>query len=114
MAVKTKKLNLNIDYSDLKLGEEEKKMSPQELTSAVIMNTILQYSQQIKGLQQNERKQVYVIDKAFDEAVKNKVNEVELDNNDIGFIRRVFRDTKLTPNDILKKVETMIDTINIL
>lgn len=108
----TKKLNLKIDIIGLELGEEEKKLSPIELCTKIISNVMYGYSSQVRGLPKNERKQFYNINKIFDKAIKENIEEVELDSTDVGFIKKCFRETKLNPNDLLEKVENMIDNID--
>jgi len=106
-----KNLSLKIDTSKLKLEEQDKKLSPIEMSTKVIMNVLIQYSQQNRGLLKDERNQIYKLDSIFEEAVKNKTEIIELDDKDIGFIRKCFKDTRLTPNDLLHLVEVNIDNI---
>jgi hypothetical protein len=109
MGVKT--LNLNSDFSKIEMGEAEKKVSNQEMTSRVISNVILTYASQTRGLNSSERKVYYSINDTFQDAVKNKLESVELDDVEVGFIRKCFREAKLTPNDILRKVEEAVEAI---
>uniref|UniRef100_A0A6M3JRJ0 Uncharacterized protein n=1 Tax=viral metagenome TaxID=1070528 RepID=A0A6M3JRJ0_9ZZZZ len=106
-----KELSIVIDVKDLKLGEEEAKMLPQELFSNIVNHVLLQYAQQFKGLIKSERKQVYEIDTTLSKAVTDKVEKIELEDNTFGFLRKCFREAKLTPNHLLKKVEENIDTV---
>jgi hypothetical protein len=106
-----KELSIVIDISGMNLGDDEKKMSPKELTSNVINHVMLSYSQLVKGLSKTERKQFYRIGELLDEAVKGTAETIQLDDSDAGFIRKCFREAKLTPNNILKKVEEKVDEI---
>jgi len=106
-----KTVSLIIDITDLNLGEEEAKMTPVELVSNVINHVLMSYSQQIKGLNKPERNQVYEIDEKLKIAVKDKLDKIEIEDTTCGFLRKCFRDTKLTPNSILKLVERNIDNI---
>lgn len=106
-----KELSIMINVTDLKLGEEETKMTVQELFSNVINHVLLQYAQQFKGLVKNERKQVYEIDYILSEAVKNKSEKIELEDSTMGFLRKCLRETKLTPNHLLKKIEENVDAV---
>ena len=107
-----KKLSLNIDTKDLNLSEEEKKLTSAELFSNVVYFVIMTYSQQIKGLQKIERKQVYEIQKLLKEAIDNKSEEVEFEDITFGVLRKVFTETKLNPNSILERVEKNIDAVS--
>ena len=109
MGVKT--LNLNSDFSKIEMGESEKKVSNQEMTTRVILNVILTYASQIKGLNSSERKVYYNINDSFQEAVKKNVESIQLDDVEVGFIRKCFREAKLTPNDILRKVEETLEAV---
>ena len=89
----TKKLNLQIYLKDAHLPKEEKDSSPIELSSRVIRNIMLSYSQktigfrgQTRGFDKLERKQYWIISDVLDKAVKEKQAEVELDDKLIGFI----------------------------
>lgn len=109
MPPKIKEMRLDLDYTGINLADEEKNMSNIDLTSAVITNAIYNYAKQAGGLHQNERKQVYTIEKA----IKNNENGVvKIDSTDVGFLRKIFREVKLTPNSILEKVDTMIEEIS--
>ena len=106
-----KNVSVIIDVTDLNLGEEEKKMTPVELVSSVINHVLLTFSQQVKGLNRIERYQVYEIDEKLKTATKDKLEKIELEDTTCGFLRKCFREVKLTPNHILKKVEENIDNI---
>jgi hypothetical protein len=106
-----KEVKVMIDITDLKLGEEEQKISPVELVSNVINHTIYSYSQQCKGLNKTERFQVYEIDEQLKKAVKDKLDKIEIADTTCGFLRKCFREVKLNPSELLKKVEENIDDI---
>ncbi len=106
-----KELSLVINTEDLSLGEEEKKMSNQELFAAVINNVLLSYSKQINGLVKYEREYVYEIDQNIKKAIIDKINIIELRDSTVAFLRKSFKEVKLTPNSILKKIEENIDAI---
>jgi hypothetical protein len=105
------KLILDINKENLNLAEEEKKMSTIELIANVINYVLLSYSQQIKGLIKTEREQVYELNNALSDAVKNNNKEIEIKNTTLGFLRKTFRETKLNPSFLLEEVEKFIDSI---
>jgi len=106
-----KTLKLAISLDGLNLSEEDKKMSGIEIATKVIQNVISTYSNQLKGLTKPERTQYYNIKSLFDTAVKDSLEEVSMEDTDMGFIRKCFRETKLNPNDLLKRVEDNIDGV---
>lgn len=103
-----KEISTLIDVSKLSLADEEKKQTPQELFSNVVTFVLLSYSQQNKGILKSERNQVYEIQ---DQLKENK-DKITLEDNTLGFLRRVFRETKLSPNNILRAVEEKIFEAN--
>ena len=105
-------LSLNIDTKNLNLAEEEKKLTSAELFSNVIYSVITAYSQQVKGLQKVERKQVYEIQRILREATANKKEEVEFEDITFGILRKIVAETKLNPNSILELVEKNIDAVS--
>lgn len=106
-----KTLSLKIDISDLNLNPTEKDMSYQEIFSRVIVNSIMSYSQQSRGLLKEERNMIYTIDDSLKTAVKGKKDSIELDDKVFGFIKKCFRETKLEPNNLIRKVENNIDSV---
>lgn len=107
----TKIVKLSFDTSSINLGEEEKKMSSTDLSVAVISNVMTAYANQMHGLPSGERKIYFQIKDALDLAQKNQSSETELESTLVGFLRKCFREAKLTPNNILRKVEENIDAI---
>jgi len=103
-----KTLNLKIDLSKLNLGPEDKAKNPVEVAGAVISNVILNYAQQVRGLDEKERRQFYKISDAIDEAKKNNKDEILLEDDWAGFLRKCFRESKLSPNELLRQVEDLI------
>ena len=108
----SKTLQLNIDIANLPMNEEDKKLSPIEICARVIGNIMVSYSQQVRGLAKAERKQYYKLSQQLADAIKNNQESIEIDDKDVGFLRLCFRETKLTPNDLLEKVEEIIDALN--
>lgn len=106
-----KVLELKLDAEKLNLAEEDKKKSSGSIITDVIKTVILGYSQQVRGISQVERKQYYNINDLLEEAIKNNKEEIELKDDEMGFIRKCFRETKLTPNNLLRQVETLIEGV---
>jgi hypothetical protein len=106
-----KKIKLMIDIAELELNEEDKKKSPVEMSAIVIHNAVYTYSQQNRGLTKEERGQYYTLDFELDKAKKDNLEEIEVDDKICGFVRKCFRESKLTPTKLLQKVEQNIDNI---
>lgn len=107
-----KTLKLLIDISTLNLSEEDKKVSPIVLASRVIGNVLYNYSQQVsRGLLKSDRTTFYAISDILSVAEKENKEEIELADEFVGFIRKCFRETKLNPSELLRKVEEQIDEI---
>lgn len=107
-----KTLNLVVNLEGLEMAEEDKTKTPQELSVRIIENVILMYAQQHRGLDARERTQFYSIKATLNAAVADKLNLVELEDTDGGFMRMCFRETKLMPNDLLKQVETNVSEMS--
>ena len=106
-----KSLNLTVDVSKLELSEEDKKRTPEDISAKVIENIILVYAQQKRGLDARERKQFYGIKQTLDNAIKNNISVVELDDTDGGFIKTCFREARTMPNDLMKQIEQNIENM---
>jgi len=103
-----KSLNLKLDVESLKLSEEDKKQSVQKIISTIVQNVILGYAQQQRGFDEKERRQYYKIADALDTAEKENKEVLDLEDADMGFLKKCFRETKLMPNNILKQVEDLV------
>jgi hypothetical protein len=107
-----KEFNLNIDLTELNLNEEDKKKPAKDIISVVISNTIYTYSTQMKGLLQAERKLFYTISTVLENTVKSDSDLANFEDGEWGFIKKCFRETKLTPSALLKKVEEAIELVS--
>lgn len=107
------KLKLEIDLSGIDFGDNKDKELPKpaEIVSTVCKNIMFSYAQNTRGLTGEERKQYYRICKALDNAIKNGLSEVELEDEDAGFLRKCKRECKMLPSDILGRVEELIDSM---
>lgn len=108
-----KKLNLNIDLSELKLGEVDKEKSDIELCTHVIKNVVLNWgiSNNRRGLCEEDRRRFYKISDVFDKAVKDKTADIELEDDWMGLIRKCFRECELMPDKLLRQVEEKINEV---
>ena len=106
-----KQLKLNFDKSGLILDEVDKQKSPEELSVAIIKNVILAYGQHQKGISEEDRLKFYKISDAFDKAIKDKSEEVELEDDWIGFVKKCFREAPLLPSPLLRVVEENLRAI---
>lgn len=103
-----KTLNLKIDLSTLNISDEEKKKNSVEIVVNIIKSVILAYATQSKGFSEEERRIYYKICDAFDLVIKEGKEETILDDNYAIFIKKAFKDTKLMPGDLLRKVEELL------
>ena len=111
--MKTKILDFkNIDISNIDLLPEERAKHITELTIPIILNAIINYTNQQRGLFKTERSLFYSVSPKLEETMKNKTDTLEITDEECGFIRKCFRETKLIPTSLLKPVETYIDGLN--
>ena len=103
-----KKIELKLNLEELNLAKDDKETSVQKIVSNVIENVILGYGQQSKGFDEKERRQYYKIADALEDAQKNNKTEVELEDDQAGFLKKCFRESKLMPNKLLRQVEELI------
>lgn len=92
-------------------SEDEKKMSPQKLVSELTKNIILSCAHQRGGLSEMDRKKFYKICDALDAAVLAGKESVELDDDWMALIRDSKLNSKLIPNEFLRRVEVLIDSV---
>ena len=99
------------DREDLKLTKELQEKTSQEITCMVIKNIVLSHAAATRGLNEEERRLFYKICDVFDKAIEGKAEEVELEDNYFGFIKKCKRETSLMPDKILQAVEKLIDEV---
>lgn len=104
-----KTLKLVIDLEGLNL---EEKKSPQETVVNVIKNIILNWAanEKKRGMNDEERRKYYKICDALEAAVKEGKEAVELEDDWMGMIREA-RKSGLMPNNLLRRVEALIDEV---
>ena len=112
-----KKLGLVFKKDGINFGEDEAKSLPiQQVTYNIIRNIILSYAQANRGLGEEERRMYYKICDAFEKALKNKDNgkmaeEIQLEDQWMGFIRKCKKEVRMNPDMALKRVEELIDAV---
>ena len=105
-------LSLKLDVEKLNLSEEDKKQTAQYVINKVIENVILSYAQTQRGFGEKERRQYYKIADALDLAVKEVKDTIELEDDQAGFLKNCFRESKLMPNALLRQIEDLVNNIN--
>lgn len=71
----------------------------------------MNYSDQRGGLSKVERNQVYWLRENLEKAVATEIKTLEVPDDIFGFLRKVFREVKMTPDKILQRVEANIDAV---
>lgn len=104
-----KKLNLALNIEGLSKGPGEEDKSPIEICVQVIKNIVLNGNS--KGLSEEDRRRFYKLIDVFDKAIKENLQEVELEDDWLGFIKRSKREAKFIPSDLTRRVEQLIDDV---
>jgi hypothetical protein len=104
-----KTINLEISLDKINLPDAEKDKSPSEVCALTIKNICFQWFQQQKSTEEDRRK-FYKICDVF-EAVQKDTLSVDLEDDWMGFIRKVKREVALIPNDLIRRVEEKIDEV---
>ena len=110
-----RQLNLDFDVTGLGLKPEANGETPKaiELSRRIIIIAVRQYSEQHGGLLKVERGQAKWLQDNLEKAVAIDVKIVDIADDVFGFLRKVFRDTRLPAMDhILSMVEANIDAVN--
>lgn len=106
-----KTLRVKVDLEGLELGTEDKDKSPVEIASLVLKNIIMGYAASKRGLDEGERRKFYKICDALDEAQKTEAEEIQLEDDWMGFLRKCKREATLLPGPLLRRVEDLIDAV---
>lgn len=106
-----KTLSLKLNIEGLKLNDEDSGKSPAGLMCLLIKNLILGWGSQNRGLSEDDRRKFYKISDAFDTAIKENAETIDLEDDWMGLIRKAKRDAQLIPNDLLRRVEELIDEV---
>ena len=110
----SKVLTLTFDTTELKLkGEppENKVPTTQELTRRIICNVLYMFAEQHQGLTKIERGQAYWLQNNLKVASDTKLLELEIPDDIFGFLRKIFREVKASPDKIMECVEKNIDEV---
>lgn len=106
-----KTLELKLNTEQLNLTEEDKKQTVQQTINNVIQNVILGSAQAQRGFDEKERRQYYKIADALELAVKENKETVDLEDDQAGFLKKCFRESKLMPNKLLRQIEDLVKNI---
>lgn len=107
-----KQLNLDFDTKDIQLKPEAGGTPTAiELSRRIIQVVIMNYSDQRGGLIKAERNQAYWLRKELEKATATETKILEVPDDIMGFLRKVFREVKMPPDAILQKVEDNIDSV---
>jgi hypothetical protein len=100
-----KAINLGIDLTGINLGDDVTDKTPRVIGAKVITNVIQVYGIQNKGLTEDERRKYYKISDAFEAMT---TDEVQLEDDWFGFIKKAFKEGKLQPDNLLRRVEEKV------
>ena len=107
-------LSLDFETTDITLhpdSPDKKLASTAELSKRVLLLAVHQYANQVGGLIKSERSLYYSIVKMLERAVKDDLKEIEFPDDIFGFIRKIFRETKLPVDKVIEAVEKNIDAV---
>ena len=105
----SKVMDFKISVEGLDLPPQDVERTNQELVSIVMHNIMHSYAK--NGLRKDERNQYYRIVDVMDEAVKMKADEIELEDQDAGFLKKCAREAQMIPNRLLQRIEDAIEAI---
>lgn len=105
-----RKLNIDISLEGLNLSPEDKKQTAGQIFGKMVEGIILSYGQSKQGLQEKERRQYYKIMDVIDE-IKPEDKEIQLEDDLFGFLKKCKADTKMQPNNLLRRVEKKIEEV---
>jgi len=109
--MKTVILPLEISIEGLNDIPDERKKDPVQLCVLVIKNIMINFANQHRGFQEPQRKQYWRLCDALDNALTLKLKEVEIENDLYGFLRACKRDGAMVPDELLRRVEILIDSV---
>ena len=109
----SKTLNLEFVTDDLALKPEAGVVPTAiELSKRIIVIAVRQYADQHQGLLKVERKQSKWLYDELEKAAAIEMKTLDIPDDIFGFLRKVFRETKLPVMDkILDRVESNIDAV---
>lgn len=105
----SRKLSMVLSLEGIELGEKSKEINPKQVIAGTCQNVMSAYSGAQRGLNKTERTLFYEVSDALNQAVKDNLEVVELTDEQGGFLKKCLRDAKMDPNEVLKRVEVLID-----
>jgi len=105
--MKTMKFTVSLEGMDL--PPQDAARSIQDLVGVVLQNIMHSYAK--NGLRKDERKMYYAVVGKMDAAVSEKAEEIQLEDDEVGFLRKCSREAQMIPNRLLERVEKNIDDI---
>ena len=105
-----KKLSLVINLEDITMAEKEPK-EPREITYNILIGIVNSYANEKRGLNYEEQRKFYKIFDLLDKAKKEKLDEIELDDDWVGFLRKCMHESKTLPSRLVNRVFDLIDAI---
>lgn len=106
-----KTVNINVDLEGIDLAAEIKDLPTTEIVMNVLRSVILNFGSTKRGLDEKDRRIYYKICDVFDEAKKSKSEEIELEDEWFGFIKKCFKETPLMPDKLLRRVEEAVGAV---
>ena len=102
-----KTLSLKANLEGITLDEKK----PIDIVIQAIETIIMSYANITRGLTYEEQRQFMKIKDKLDEASKNNLEELELEDAWVGFLRKCMRESKLMPNILINRVFDLIEDI---
>lgn len=106
-----KKLPMCLDLTGIKIDEESKQKTSHEIFANVVEQMMVGYINQQQGAQEQDRALFYDVRRAVRKAAAEQAESVELEDAWWGFLKRVRRDGKFIPNDLLERVEDIFSSV---
>jgi hypothetical protein len=107
-----KVLNLGISLKGMTLERGEfKDLTPEAVCVNVIKEVIMAWIKQVGGMRGDDRKKYHSLCESLESAISKNKKTVQLSDEQVGFIRRAFREAALAPVELLKRVEDKVGDI---
>lgn len=111
-----KTIKINIDVTGLKMAEEDKGVPGQELFKRIFKHYCLLWAQQWKQgepvrMTEDDRHLCYKIWDALDNGIKESLDSIDLEDNQMGFMKKVKREVLNIPNELTRKFEDAVDEV---
>ena len=106
-----KKLNLDVDLSNVKLNKIDQDMPVIELVTEMMDQMMVGFANESKGLTDKQRRKYYRILDVFDAAKASKNPIIELEDGWYDFLNSCKTNGKFLPSRLLAKVEGVIENL---